>query len=204
MVGAYCNGKYCNDYMSHLAAYLYGRRPCSALSVRFISPEDIIYTYTFNNNNIYGIHVGIIITGMRARMWYYVCVRSGRKTSFEHNNRQRATVWELRCIRVAAAGLKEWEDRGKEDRSKWHGTAREAVDIRQQIPVTAGLRLYNISIQANGIPAPLMSGGMPEDGVNFRYYFSTHPITPDPLINCLWFFKFCAICIRRLNVQRSF
>lgn len=72
-----------------------------------------IYTYTFNNNNIYSIHAGIIITGMRARMWYYVCVRSGRKTSFEHNNRQRATVWELRCIRGAAAGLKEWEWQGE-------------------------------------------------------------------------------------------
>ena len=118
MVGAYCNG--------YMTTWVTWRRTFTAVgrvqhySVRFISPEDIlyiyiyIYTYTFNNNNIYSIHVGIIITGMRARMWYYyVCVRSGRKTSFEHNNRQRATVWELRCIRGAVAGLKEWEWQGE-------------------------------------------------------------------------------------------
>jgi hypothetical protein len=63
---------------------------------------------------------------------------------------------------------------GREGRSKWHSTAREAVDIRQQIPVTAGLRVYYISIQAHGIPPP-MSGGMPEDSVDFRCYFFTHP-----------------------------
>lgn len=119
MVGAYCN--------RYMTTWVTGRRTFTAYDL--FHPKTYYYTYYkyiyINNNNIYSIRVGIIITGMRARMWYYyVCVRSGRKTSFEHNNRQRATVWELRCIRGAVAGLKECARRGVGGRTVASGTAQ--------------------------------------------------------------------------------
>lgn len=61
-----------HDYMSHLATYLYGR-PCSALSVRFISPEDILYIHTHLTTIIYTAYTSELLLRVCVRVCDIMC-----------------------------------------------------------------------------------------------------------------------------------